>query len=94
MPPGLFQEKLGRTNLVEHQIPVKDKKPVRQRLYRIPQSLMPRLREEVELIRSLGIIETYRSEWCNPVVLVPKKDGSMQFCIDFRVIHGLAKFDP
>lgn len=34
-----------------------------------------------------------QSEWCNPIVLVPKKDGTIRFCIDFRYLNSISKFD-
>ena len=33
------------------------------------------------------------SPWCNAVVLVHKKDGSLQFCIDFRKLNSLTSKD-
>ncbi|XP_034565105.1 uncharacterized protein LOC117830889 isoform X2 [Notolabrus celidotus] len=89
----VFQETPGRTNLVEHTIVVKEDASVRRLSYRIPERLLVALKKEVDLMLSLGIIEASKSEWCNPVVLVPKKDGSIRFCIDFRYLNSISLFD-
>ncbi|KAK7885998.1 hypothetical protein WMY93_025619 [Mugilogobius chulae] len=73
----------GRTDIVEHDICLKNGATVKRLSYRIPERLLSSLKKEIDLMLSLGIIEVSKSEWCNPVVLVPKKDGSMRFCIDF-----------
>ncbi|XP_028437739.1 uncharacterized protein LOC114558153 [Perca flavescens] len=89
----VFQENPGRTNIVEHNIVVKEGASVRRLSYRIPERLLASLEKEIQLMLSLGIIETSRSEWCHPVVLVPKKDGSIRFCIDFRYLNSVSQFD-
>ncbi|KAI3377106.1 hypothetical protein L3Q82_000303 [Scortum barcoo] len=93
VPPDLFQERPGATNLVEHDIRLKDCTPIRQRMYRIPQKLVPVLEEEVTVMLELGVIEPSTSEWSNPIVLVIKKDGSIRFCIDFRKVNAQSEFD-
>lgn len=40
------------------------------------------MKEEVELMILLGVIKPSTGDWSSPVVLVPRKDGSIHFCID------------
>ena len=40
-----------------------------------------------------GTIRPSQSAWCNVVVLVRKKDGGLQFCIDFHCLNAHAKKD-
>lgn len=90
---GVFSEYPGLTTLIEHDIVLKPDAVVRRMSYRVPERLQEALKEEVDLMLRLGIIEPSKSEWCHPVVLVPKKDGTIRFCIDFRYLNSVTKFD-
>lgn len=94
LPAQLFMETPGRTGVIHHHITLKDPKPIRQPAYRVPERLLPVMKEELETMQSLGVIEPSSSEWSNPIVLVPKKDGSLRFCLDFRKLNSVSKFDP
>ena len=41
----------------------------------------------------LGAIQASQNAWCNMVVLVRKKDGSLCFCIDFCHLNAHMKKD-
>lgn len=41
----------------------------------------------------LGIIKESHSGWRSSILLVPKMDGSTRFCIDFRKVNALSRFD-
>ena len=40
-----------------------------------------------------GAIHLSQSPWCNAVILVWKKDGTLQFCMDFRCLNVHMKKD-
>ncbi len=42
---------------------------------------------------TMSIIEPPRSDWCSLVVLVPKKDGSLSFCMDYQYLNSVSRFD-
>lgn len=79
----VFQEYPGHANLVHHDIVLKEHVTVTRMSYRVPEHLLVQLKEEVDHILSLWIIKPSKSEWCHPVVLVPKRDGTIKFYIDF-----------
>lgn len=97
MTKELFSLKPGCTHLIEHQIHLRspEQQPIRDTTCRIPARLVPELKQEVEEMLSTGIIEPSHSEWCSPVVLVPKKDDAkLRFCVNFSKLNAVTAFDP
>jgi len=41
----------------------------------------------------MGVIEESSSNWASPIVLVPKTDGLIGFCVNYRKVNALSKFD-
>ncbi|MEW8544975.1 MAG: reverse transcriptase domain-containing protein [Candidatus Thiodiazotropha sp.] len=81
---------LGCTNLVEHTInTLPDCKPVKLRPYRIPLAKREFAENEIKAMAEKGLIEPSHSAWSAPAVLVPKRDGTTRFCIDYRRLNQL-----
>ena len=51
------------------------------------------MREHLKLMLNARVIRPSNSLWCNAVVLVRKKDGSLRFCFDFRKLNSLTVKD-
>ena len=83
----------GRTTLAEHRLDVGTARPIRMPPYRLPYAYRELVREELRDMEQSGVIEPSTSEWASPVVLVKKKDGSMRFCVDYRRLNSVARYD-
>ena len=86
---------MGHTNATKHNIVLKDPDtpPFKERFCRIPPPQLDEVREHLKLMLDAGVVRLSNSPWCNAVVLVRKKDGSLHFCIDFRRLNALTVKD-
>ena len=76
----------GRTTLGVHHIELKpDTKPIRCPPYRLDQEKAKFLKDELDNPLDQGIIEERTSPWASPIVMVPKADGTLRLCTDFRI---------
>uniref|UniRef100_A0A8C1RIA6 ribonuclease H n=1 Tax=Cyprinus carpio TaxID=7962 RepID=A0A8C1RIA6_CYPCA len=89
----VFSPRPGRTNLLQHDVRTPQGTIVRQRPYRIPEARRHAVEGEVREMLKLGVIEPSRSPWSSPIVMVPKPDGTLRFCNDFRRLNEVSEFD-
>ena len=78
---------IGRTEMIEHTIDTGQALPVKQHPRRVPLSKIQEVEAEIEKMAEQGIIEPSTSPWCFPVVISRKKDSSIRFAIDFRLLN-------
>ena len=92
---SLEKNEIGCTKAAEHIIELKDPDttPFKEQFRRILPPQVDEVREHLKLMLDAGAIQPSNSPWCNAVVLVRKKDGSLRFCIDFRRLISLTKKD-
>ena len=88
---SLEKHDMGHTNMTKHKIVLKDPDtpPFKEQFRRIPPPQLDEVREHLKLMLDAGVVRPSNSPWCNAVVLVRKKDGSLHFCIDFRRLNAL-----
>ena len=79
--------------MAEHIIELLDKEPFKEKFWQITPPLLDKVWEHLQEMLDGGAIWPLQSPWCNAVVLVRKKDGGLQFCIDFRWLNTRTKKD-
>ena len=73
---------------VEHDIELEpDTRPIRQQYYRISQEKQIRMKEEVTYLLTNGLATRSTSPWASPCLLVPKPNGKVRLCTDYRKVN-------
>ncbi|KAI4293155.1 hypothetical protein PAPHI01_2429 [Pancytospora philotis] len=87
---SLFQTQITQNvkcTLGQHRINVGDARPISAGNSRIPVAYEQALDNEIKKNLELGIIAPSSSSWSSRIVPVPKKDGSLRMCIDYRPLN-------
>ena len=90
---ALESNELGCTSAIEHEICIKNGKLFKERFCRIPRPLLEEVCASLRDMLEAEVIHLSQSPWCNVVVLVQKKDGTLCFCVDFRCLNMHTKKD-
>jgi hypothetical protein len=81
----------GNVRAVTHKIRLEKDEPFRIRPYHLNEQKKCALYECINEMLAAGVIGRSESEYCSPVVLVKKKDGTVRFCTDYRRLNALTK---
>ncbi|KAI4292185.1 hypothetical protein PAPHI01_2496, partial [Pancytospora philotis] len=78
---------------IEHSIETGTAKPIAQRSSRVPVNYEQAIDTEIAKSLTLGIIAPSTSPWCARIVPVPKKDGALRICVDYRALNQITLKD-
>ena len=87
------ESSLGRTTVMQHQIPTCDAIPVNQRHRHISPNQLAEVKEHLRDLLNKGVIRPSQSNYASPVVLVRKKNGVLRMCGDYRQLNAKVKRD-
>ena len=90
---ALDDNELGCMSAIEHEICITDSEPFKEWFRWIPSPFLEEVRTSLRDMLEAGAIHPSQSLWCNAVVLVCKKDGSLHFCVDFCRLIACTKKD-
>ena len=92
--PQVFSDLPGRTDLCQLIISTVSEQPLAAHPHRVPDKWKEGVRHEVLKLEEQGIIVRSNSPWASPIVPVPKPDGSIRICIDYRRLNSITIKDP
>ena len=74
----------------QHQINLlPNTRPVQQRRYRMNPNYAAKVKEEIDKLLRVGFIRPVKgATWLSPIVVVPKKNGKIRVCVDYRKLNS------
>ena len=90
---ALESNELDCTSAIEPEICIENSEPFKERFRHIPPPLLEEVCPSLWDMLDAGAFCLSQSPWCNAVVLVRKKDGTLHFCVEFRCLNAWTKKD-
>ena len=91
---SIFSDVPTATNAAIHDVKTGDAKPVRTRPYRLPECHREAVRQHIHELEEAKVIERAPPcAWGSGLVIVPKKDGSIRMCVDYRALNKVTETD-
>ena len=64
-------------------------KPTRQRPYTYNDTFAKKIKEEIDKLKEIELIyEIEHTDWVSPIVVVPKKNGKLQVCVNLKKVNA------
>ncbi|GBG70242.1 hypothetical protein CBR_g6370 [Chara braunii] len=80
---------IGLSFVIQHEIQTGNHSPIHCKPYRYSLIERKKVLERIREFEASGWIEPTTGPWSFPVVLVPKKNGSIRICIDYRKLNEI-----
>ncbi|CAM4595665.1 unnamed protein product [Caretta caretta] len=77
-----FSATPGLTERAYHSIDTGNAHPIKVQPYQVSPQAKTAIKREIQDTLQMGVIHPSGSAWASPVVLVPKPDGEICFCVD------------
>lgn len=88
-PPDI-PKRLPPKRSIDHSIQLVDgAQPAYRKPYRLSPVEKQELQRQISSLLSLGLIRPSKSPWGASVLFVPKKNGELRMCIDYRALNAL-----
>ncbi|CAM5125192.1 unnamed protein product [Natator depressus] len=89
----MFSATPGRTKWAYHSIDTGNARPIRAQPYRVSPQAKTTIEQEIRDMLQMGVIRPSNNAWASPVDLVPKPDGEILFCMDYRKLNAVTHPD-